>query len=406
MTVTRYRIKAFFILLLSGILLAFAGGCWGHNDPEDRGFVFATGIDYHEDQQLYEIVVQIADPGALQQEQNGFGGTGAPFSVFSAKGHTPFQAARNLTLHTTREPFFSHIEMIIISESVARKGLGPALDFFRRERQTRLIAIPIILEEDVSVTEFLRTDIPLEQFSGEGMGRQANQMSFERAVFPNHNLSETFIASSLPGWEMFIGRVTLGEQTEEDMIGEEKEAIRSTVLMEGGAVFLGDKMKGWFDQKQTRGWFWIQGRLQRATVIIKCPAHDTHPMGVEIYDFQSAMEPVITGEGKYRVKLFIQADGRVQDQLCPTGYVWDGELVRSLNQRLAAVIHNEVKDALVQAQALGTDVFGFGNLFYRKKPREWEKVVDDWEEIFKNLQVEIEIDANVRRAGLKRDPFR
>lgn len=405
MIITGCRIKAFLLVLLSGILMAFAGGCWDLNEPEDRGFVFAAGIDYHEDQQLYEIAVQMADPGELQQEQNS-GSPGPSFAVVSAKGHTPFQAARDLTLHITKEPFFSHMEIIVISEAVARNGLGPAIDYFRRERQTRLIAIPMILEEDISVTEFLRTDIPFEQFSAKGMARQANQMSFDRAVFPSRSLSETLIASSLSGKEMLVGRVTLGEQTEEDMIGEEEEAIRSTVHMEGGAVFLGDKMKGWFDQKQIRGWFWIHGRLQRGTVIIKCPAHDTHPLAIEIFDSRSDMEPIITDEGEYRVKLFIQADGRVQDQLCPTGYVWDGELVRSLNQRLAAVIRNEVKDALEQAQELGIDVFGFGNLFYRKKPREWEKVEDDWEEIFKGLEVEIEIDANVRRAGLIRDPFR
>jgi len=93
-------------------------------------------------------------------------------------------------------------------------------------------------------------------------------------------------------------------------------------------------------------------------------------IGVEIFEAQSTLEPVISDEGEYRLELFIQADGRIQDQLCPTDYVWDGELVSSLNQCLTTVIRNEVKDSLEQAQELGTDVFGFGNLLYRKKPGE------------------------------------
>jgi len=406
MRLTKLKIRLFFLLLVIALFITITGGCWDRNEPENRGFVVAAGIDYHEDQKLYEMVVQVADPEALGGGQNGNGSQGPPATIFSAKGHTPFQAARDLTLHTTREPFFSHSELLVISESVARQGLGPVIDFFYRERQTRLITMPIILEEGKSITEFLRTDIPLEQFSAEGLVRQVELSAFERAVFPSRTLSEALIASSLPGREIMIGKAILGEQTEEDMLGEEKEAIRSTVHLEGGAAFSGDKMRGWFDQKQVRGWFWIQGILERGMVIIMCPAHDIHPMGIEIYEVNSTMEPVVTDEGEYRVKLFIQACGRIQDQLCPSGYIWDDKMARSLNQRLAAVVRNEVKDSLERAQELGTDVFGFGNLFYRKKFQEWEKVEDRWEEIFKTLPVDIEIEARVRRAGLIKEPWR
>ena len=400
------------LMIAVGIIfcaLLCCGGCWDRDEPEDQAFVVATGIDYHPDQELYEIIVQVADPGALVAE--GGSGETPSFAVFSAKGHTPFQAARDLALHSTREPFFAHSELFAISENTARHGLGPALDFFRRERQTRLTAVPLVLEGDTSITQLFRTDIPLENYSAEGMTRQAEQGIMRRAAFPSRSLADTLMCSNLPGRDMLIGRVTVEEQTKEDKIGEEGEALRGTIKMEGAAAFKEDELVGWFDQSQIKGWAWIHEKIEAATVNIKCPAHDKHNIGLEIYEAQSDMKPVITidenGNRQYRIDLFIQADGRIQDQLCPTGYVWEGDLVNSLNQRLAQVIKNNIKDSFEHAQSLGTDVFGFGNCFYRNKYREWEKIEADWVEIFQNdLRLNIEVDATVRRAGLIQEPWR
>jgi spore germination protein KC len=37
----------------------------------------------------------------------------------------------------------------------------------------------------------------------------------------------------------------------------------------------------------------------------------------------------------------------------------------------------------------GSDIFGFGNMIYRKDPKLWKKLREDWSETFSGLSVEV-----------------
>ena len=51
-----------------------------------------------------------------------------------------------------------------------------------------------------------------------------------------------------------------------------------------------------------------------------------------------------------------------------------------------------------------SDVLGLGNLIYRKKPRVWEEIEDDWDDIFPELEVDIIVEVEQKRTGLVSTP--
>ncbi len=398
------------IIIITIVLITFLfTGCWDRNEPENRAFVIATGFDYDQNKDLYEITIQVANPMAAEEQgTNGAGGNsgGASILVISAKGVTPYHASRNLFQNISREPYFGHNRIVIITERLARKGLGPIYDFFERERQSRVISEPIILEDGRSITEFFRTETPLEEFAGEGIEKQIRLSAFQRSIFPDRTLIEILVTSALVGREILIGRVILGPQTEEDRIAEEKPAVRETIKFEGAAAFVGDKMKGWLDAREVRGWFWVHERIHRAIITFKCPVHDEHPIALEVHEASSQMEPIITEENQPRVKIKILAEARIQDQTCPASYLMEGEKSASLRQRLATVIENDIKQSIEVSKHLGSDYLGFGNLFYRKMPDIWrEELSGKWQETLKTLPVDLEVETIIRRTGLINKPF-
>ncbi len=395
------------LMTITLIFTAMITGCWDRQEAENRAYVLGTGFDYLEERGLYEITVQIANPAALAggDQMGGGGGEGQNVSVTSAMGQTPYHAAQNLQLHTSRGPFFGHNKLLVVSESLARRGMGPVLDYFDRERETRSIAFPLILPDDYDMTELFRTEVPLETYSTEGMERQVRVTVFDRSVFPTRSLVETFSVLALPGRQPLIGRINLGELEEEDQLGEE-EAVRSTIHLEGGAVFNDDQMQGWFEQAETVGWFIIHGRMQTGIFVVNCPIHDQHPISLEVFEVTPQLTPVVTENGEVRIELDIQVDGRIQDQTCPQTYEREGELIDSLESRFSEAIRREIEASIHKAQELKTDVFGFGNLFYRKKPDVWQEIQEDWEEdVFVDIPVDIDIDLEIRRAGLVTDPL-
>lgn len=395
------RYSLYLLLMIPALLFT---GCWDRREPENRAYVLATGFGYDDQKDLYKITVQVANPMAAQGGENGGGGNSnqIPVSVVSAKGHTPFEAARNLTLYMAREPFFAHNKLVVFTQSLAQRGIGPVMDYLMREREMRLIAKPLILMGD-GITTFFRSQIPLEITPAEGLERQIVLSVIERAIFPGRSITEIATIFPLPGREILVGRVMVHKPEEEDLLGT-NGAIRSILHLGGGAVFQGDKMQGWFDERATRGWFFIQGRVKRATLNILCPTHDKHPISIEVHNVQTSLTPIYE-EGKPRVEIEVTAEGRIQNQTCSPGFLKTSEDTHSLNQRLAQVITNDMKIALERAQELESDIFGLGNLFYRQLPREWEKIKDNWRDLFPNLPLQIQVTAHVRRAGLIREPI-
>ncbi|MEW9107163.1 Ger(x)C family spore germination C-terminal domain-containing protein, partial [Paenibacillus sp.] len=51
------------------------------------------------------------------------------------------------------------------------------------------------------------------------------------------------------------------------------------------------------------------------------------------------------------------------------------------------------------AQAEGTDVFGFGEAVHRAYPSYWNRHKKEWPQLFKELQVNVQVDFNIRRTG-------
>lgn len=382
------------------LLLLLCTGCWDRREPENRAYVLATAFGYDEKKDLYKVTVQVATPIASPGEDGG--GAQPAVAIISAKGHTPFEAVRNLTLYMTREPFFAHNKLVIFSQSLAERGIGPVMDYLIREREMRLIAKPLVLEGD-NLTRFLRVDVPLEMTPAEGLERQIALSGIERAIFPSRSLTEISTILPFPGREMLIGRAMIHDHEEEDLIGG-SGAIRGIIHLGGGAVFLGDTMQGWFDERATRGWFFIQGRVKRALTNILCPAHDEHPITIEIHEVERKLTPIVE-EGQPRVELLVRAEGRIQNQSCPIGFIKESEMTDSLNRRMAQTIENDIKISIERAQELGADIFGFGNSFYRLLPKEWKEMKEDWGSIFVNLPIKIEVEAHVRRAGLISKPI-
>ena len=75
----------------------------------------------------------------------------------------------------------------------------------------------------------------------------------------------------------------------------------------------------------------------------------------------------------------------------------------SMEQRMAEVIRQEIEAALdIAKHDFNSDIFGFGCAICRKYPEEWAALKDKWDEEFPKLNVDIEVKASLRRAGLAR----
>ncbi|MFD2879851.1 hypothetical protein ACFTAO_33940 [Paenibacillus rhizoplanae] len=117
------RVSIFFMTALCLLLIT---GCWNRRELNDLALVVAMSIDKSDDQ--YMVTLQVVDAGEVSSKIGTSGRT--PVITYSEKGKHVFEAIRKMTTGTPRKLYFSHLQMLVISEDIAKEGISKSLEFF------------------------------------------------------------------------------------------------------------------------------------------------------------------------------------------------------------------------------------------------------------------------------------
>lgn len=399
------RNKAAAIIIIIIIVLSLSG-CWNRRDPENLALVLATAFDRDRETGMYHVTTQIANPLAMggQDASQGSGGDKKPFWTLTASGQLSYQALRNLTKGISREFFWAHNRVFVFSEELARSGIYPVMDMVERERQIRTSGHVVVADGDVK--KLMEAEFPLEETGARGLDRQITTIRYERSLFPVKSMNELYTVLAQPGREMFIGRVKVLENTQQDQSeqGAGGTASSPPVIIGGGAVFKGDKMVGWADEQQTIGWAYATGRVFRSALYIKDPIDDTTPLGIGVYNLKSKMRPIFEN-GRLRIEMDISAFGILLDIPVYRHLSIDSSYITSLEQRGAQAIRDAVHSTIALSRELDSDIIGFGNLVYRKLPGLWAQIEDRWYEVFRDIEINVQAEMNLRRTGFLTSPL-
>lgn len=374
-------------MLLFPILLAF--------DIDENGY--------------FEVLAQFANPSlgaGLTGSHGGSGGQALPFWLNSGKGMTPFDALKNLALTSSREVTLTHVGVILISERLARRGIGPVLELLLRNHELRLTARTAVVEGDLR--HLLESELPLEPTPGMGIRRMLEYVRAARSQVPEGNLLEKIRELTHPGEDPLFTRITVlpaaEDQTYVDPSSTQGEVAKAIARIQGSAAFDRDKMVGWMDETETLGANWILDTVVRAAIVVEAPERKGL-VTVELWQSLRQMKSVIYGD-RISIEVKIGAIGTVQDIVSGTvGDVSldfdDNEALQWLTREAAASIEDAIYKALSKAKELRVDVFGFGNLIYRKHPRVWDEIIQGrWDEFFRSLEVDVQVEVIIRRPGL------
>ena len=127
------------ILILSAMI--FITGCWNNRSLKSVGISAAIGIDEEDD--LIDFSLQIAKPSAQGSEQAQSQEKGFMFANLAAV--TFHGGARNLfTVNLDRDVYIQHVQLIVIGEELAKKGVADALDFWERDHEANINALVVV----------------------------------------------------------------------------------------------------------------------------------------------------------------------------------------------------------------------------------------------------------------------
>lgn len=370
--------------LLSLLLLAALGGCWNSRELDTLGIVMGVGIDAAENSDELLFTAQLVKPGEIGSPQQSGGANGAPFWNIQSASSTVFGAVRSLTAKADRKLFFPHNELIVLGREAAEGGVLRYLDFFQRGHETR--SGVMLLVADGEAAALLDVPAELEDVPAVNMAELARQYAASTAMSPAVKLSG-FVENLMSG--STGATVPLAEIVRDERSGKDAVAITGT------AVFRGDRMVGTLTPTEGRGLMWVLGEVKSGVLAVPDP--DGAPVSLEILRAKTRVTPRLEN-GEPIIRVEVREEGNLAEET-GTADLTGLAAVSFLEDRAAEAIRQEIAAALRRAQALHTDIFGFGEALRRKYPDAWDGMKDDWDARFQTLKVELSIDTNIRLIG-------
>lgn len=376
-------------LTVIAILLFFQAGCWNAREIDELAFVMGIALD-DDGKGGFKVTVQMARPSTYSKSPTGGGGDKEkPYWLATTTGKTIFEAIRDMATFTSRRVFWSHNKVILIGEKLARRDISEIMDFFSRNPELRLrtwiVVTPgnagDILEKGPSMEKVtagaLEKVIGQRVWTGNGYGIMLKDFLedyLSQATYPTAARAEITQAASQP-----------------------------RLRLAGAAYFNKYKMAGWLDERETRGLLWLKHRMRSTIMVLPCPV-DGKPLSIEITDSKLDYKSEFIGP-EPRMTIKVKAGGNLTEQSCITDFYNTGNLSK-LEETLALAITADMEAAAKVAKKTCLDFPGLNHVFHRQNNRLWQQVAAEWPRIFKDITVNIQVDAKIPRAAVFARPLK
>jgi len=374
------------------VLTLVLSGCWNRRELETLGIIIGAGYDWDPEAEEYVVTAQMARPAALRLE--GGGGGGSTSHVFVGRGKTVFDASRNLSLVATRKLWWGHVQVVVVGEEAAKRGLLGALNFMQRDGETRTIYW--LLVTPGRAADVLRQKASPETIPALGLSslmRTAGATSFAPAV----RLLDVLRQLESPS-AVLVATVNVVEgQGRGD--GQRAQEYR----LEGSAVFRADKLVGYLNLHETRGVLWLRSKVRSGIIPVPCQGATDRHVSVEIVNTATFTNPYLDQKGHPAMRALVRMEGNVGDQDCLSRFDRLEEVER-LEQRVMDAIQAEIGQGLKACRKLEADCFGFGTRIAQEMPQVWKRLEKEWPEPLMEMRVTVDYDVTVRATGAELRP--
>ncbi|WAA12709.1 Ger(x)C family spore germination protein [Fervidibacillus halotolerans] len=395
----RFKISILFLLVITVLT-----GCWSRRELNDLAIVVAIGIDQAENGQ-YLVSAQVVNPAEIASQSGSGAGTinYSPITTYQAKADTIVEALRKITTVSPRKIYVSHIRMLVIGEEVAKNGIANVLDFFSRDHEFRTDFF-ITVTKDTTAEKVLSVYTELEKIPANklfnSLEMSERYWAPTRGVFLDELLSDLI----LEGKEPVLTAITITGDYE---TGEEETNVQEIIQdaqlkYENIGVFKKDKLVGWLNTEESKGFNYITGTVNNTVGHMSCP--DGGKFSKEQIVAKSKITPKIVN-GKPEIFVHIWTESNIAEVNCQID-LSKMETIKQLEKLASGEIEKHANLAIEKAQKeFQSDIFGFGDLIYRKNPKTWKKLKDHWDEAFSAMPVHVKVDVHIRRFGTIENSF-
>ncbi|WP_169865127.1 Ger(x)C family spore germination protein [Sutcliffiella halmapala] len=382
------------------LLLTLLTGCWDLQEVNEISIVSGLAIDKGSESR-YRLTVELFNPSEMGSE-NASGHTAS--IVLGIEGDSLGELTHKINTVISRKPIYSHMKTVIISEEIAQAGIEEIFDIMDRHREIRNDFNILVVEAPNLAADALRITYPLQKVSTQKINSQAETFQNEWGGDPGIRLMDLVDAIVSPGREPTTSVIKIIGGVQQGSTVENNQATTPLTYIEmvGNSVFKDNKLIGKMSLVNTRSYLLTQNNLNRTSIAITCSENKTVDIRIKRMKANTTVKMI---GGVPKIQINISGEGTLEGSQCRDS-IASFKVTDEYEKKSAKLIADEVFQTINLAQKkYGSDIFGFGETLYKSTPSEFNKVKDNWNEVFSEAQVEVDATIKIRRSGLRIDSY-
>lgn len=368
-------------------------GC-GNYDELDK-LAIVTGVAIDKDGDDYEISYLVANsPKGQTSSKEGEAKT----TVYSGTGETIPDAAMIIEQKSPKKIYLGHVNVVIISEEIAKDGFFKVADWLFRNPEARK-QFYLLLAKDEKAKNIIKIISPLESFPSQSIATllESNRDSKSASTTTTYNNFVGYVLEQ--GADPIVPTITIKGDVKEGSDQSNIETTEPTAYLALGplAIFKEDKLVGYVKAKESELINLIQNKIKEIKYTLN---YNDDDITIDSYNLKTKLSL----KDEWHVNLNITGTGNIYNINSDID-ISDPKEIEKIEKKWNKSLQKSLKKLIKKMQnKYKSDIFGFGNKIYSTYPQKWNQVKDEWnDKYFKQVKVTINSNLKIPDTGSLKD---
>ena len=368
-------------------------GCGNYAELDKLAIV--TGVAIDKDGDDYEISYLVANsPKGQTSSKEGEAKT----TVYSGTGETIPDAAMIIEQKSPKKIYLGHVNVVIISEEIAKDGFFKVADWLFRNPEARK-QFYLLLAKDEKAKNIIKIISPLESFPSQSIATllESNRDSISASTTTTYNNFVGYVLEQ--GADPIVPTITIKGDVKEGSDQSNIETTEPTAYLALGplAIFKEDKLVGYVKAKESELINLIQNKIKEIKYTLN---YNDDDITIDSYNLKTKLSL----KDEWHVNLNITGTGNIYNINSDID-ISDPKEIEKIEKKWNKFLQKSLKKLIKKMQnEYKRDIFGFGNKIYSTYPQEWNQVKDEWnDKYFKQVKVTINSNLKIPDTGSLKD---
>ncbi|WP_167747124.1 Ger(x)C family spore germination protein [Cohnella luojiensis] len=392
------------VFLLSIGMCLVTTGCWDRTELNELAITSATAIDWEDGQWVvsYQVVIPSAISAAMSAV--GEGASKLPVIVYSTKGKTIRDAVWHSSLESPRKLFFSHTRVIVVSNIAAKQGLGPLMDVYFRNPDSRETVSVLIAEGNAR--KILEQLMQIQIIPGDGIEEMMRREAADFSALPNVRIYDLAMGIVSPAHSAVLPEILVsGSPGVTSVDAMNRTSLTSKLRLGRLAVIRGDKMIGWLTRNEAMGVAFMRDEINATTFSFPCHSQDRKESSAFRLNHSSTKVTPRKSGDHYAMEIAVKGEGMLLETNCDLD-LNKPEVIKEMEKQLEIKVKDMIKTSWNATKNLQTDILGFADVIHRKYPKQWKQLKKDWPASFVQVKIDPHVKITIKRMGLSKKSFK